>query len=220
MPPVTGGEAVIELDNIEISRGLAHEPVGLPSAIGATSTDQLSYSPAPESSGIVTMVATFQGTLDDTSNTLALGLIDDKGIAKALSSNINVASNAAAGGDKKTAENIIIELKNEVQNLPASSWRAVALSLPYSGTISVDLTVKRGNPLDVFLTTPDQLDNMKTGQRNPVRVYSDFTASKAKIYKRSGRLRQGNYYLVLRDTSLGVLSASSSDIAVKAQLNP
>jgi hypothetical protein len=209
MPPVTGGEAVTELDN-----------VGLPSSIGATSTGQLPYSPAPESPGIVTMVATFQGTLDDISNTLALGLIDNKGIAKALSSNINAASNAAAGGDRKTAENIIIELKNEVQNLPASSWRAVALSLPYSGTISVDLTVERGNPLDVFLTTPDQLDNMKTGQRNQVTVYSDFTASKAKIYKRSGRLRQGNYYLVLRDRSLGVLSASSSDIAVKAQLNP
>ncbi len=166
------------------------------------------------------MVATFQSTLDDVSKTVALGLIDDKGIAKALSSNINAASNAAAGGDKKTAENILIELKNEVQNLPAASWRAVALSLPYSGTISVDLTVERGNPLDVFLTTPDQLANMKKGQRNQFRVYSGFTASKAKIYKRSGQLRQGDYCLVLRDTSLGVLSASSSDIAVKAQLNP
>jgi hypothetical protein len=220
MPPVTGGEGVTERDNIEVSRGPAHEPVGLSSSMGATSTDQLPYSPAPGSSGIVTMVATFQSTLDDVSKTVALGLIDNKGIAKALSSNINAASNAAAGGDKKTAENMLIELKNEVQNLPAASWRAVALSLPYSGTISVDLTVERGNPLDVFLTTPDQLDNLRTGQRNQVRVYSDFTASKAKIYKRSGQLRQGNYYLVLRDTSLGVLSASSSDIAVKALLNP
>ena len=51
------------------------------------------------------MVATFQSTLDDISKTLALGWIDNKGIAKALSSNINAASNAAAGGDKKTAEN-------------------------------------------------------------------------------------------------------------------
>jgi hypothetical protein len=114
MPPVTGGEAVTELDNIEVSRGLAHEPVGLPSPIGATSTYQLQYSPAPESSGIVTMVATFQGTLDDISSTLALGLIDNKGIAKALSSNINAASIAAAGGDKKTAENILNAFINQV----------------------------------------------------------------------------------------------------------
>jgi hypothetical protein len=60
------------------------------------------------------MVAPFQGTLDDISNMLALGLIDNKGIAKALSSNINAASNAAAGGDKKTAENILKAFINQV----------------------------------------------------------------------------------------------------------
>jgi hypothetical protein len=60
------------------------------------------------------MVATFQGTLDDISNMLALGLIDNKGIAKALSSNINAASNAAAGGDKKAAENILNAFINQV----------------------------------------------------------------------------------------------------------
>lgn len=119
-----------------------------------------------------------------------------------------------------TAVHAPIEIKNEVQNLPASSWKAIGLSLPYTGTISVDLAVQRGNPLDVFLTTPDQLDSMKAGQWNQVRVFTDFTASKSTIYKRSARLRQGNYYLVLRDTSLGVLSSSSSDVAVKVDLNP
>jgi len=113
-----------------------------------------------------------------------------------------------------------IELKNTVENLPASSWKAIGLSLPYTGTISVDLAVQRGNPLDVFLTTPDQLETMKAGQWNQVRVFTDFTASKTTVYKRSARLRQGNYYVVLRDTSLGMLSASSSDIAVKVELNP
>ena len=107
MAPVNGGGAVTELDNIEISRGLAHEPVDLSSPVGATSTDQLSNSPAPESSGIVTVAATFQGTLEDIRFMLALDLIDSKGIAKALSSNINAASNAAAGGDRETAENFL-----------------------------------------------------------------------------------------------------------------
>jgi hypothetical protein len=60
------------------------------------------------------MVATFQGALDDISNMLALDLIDSKGIAKALSSNINAASNAAAGGDKKAAENILNAFINQV----------------------------------------------------------------------------------------------------------
>ena len=129
-------------------------------------------------------------------------------------------------GSKQTAQMVAtvvhapIQLKNEVENLPASSWKAVALNLPYTGTITVDLEVERGNPLDVFLTTPDQINNMKMRLWNQVRVYTDFSASKTTIYKRSGRLRQGNYYLVLRDTSLGVLSASSSDVNVKVQLNP
>jgi hypothetical protein len=129
MPPVTGGEAVTERDNIEVSRGLAHELVGLPSPIGATSTDQPPYSPAPESSGIVTMVATFQGTLDDISNTLALGWIDNKGIAKALSSNINLAWNAAAGGDKKTAENILKDFINQVNAQTGKHLSGVAPQL-------------------------------------------------------------------------------------------
>src|SRR5208337_1768041 len=103
MAPVNGGQAVTELDNIEISRGLANEPADLSSPVGARSTDQLSNSPASESSGIVTVAATFQGTLEDIRFMLALDLIDSKGIAKALSSNINAASNAAAGGDREGA---------------------------------------------------------------------------------------------------------------------
>jgi hypothetical protein len=110
-----------------------------------------------------------------------------------------------------------IEIQNEVENLPASSWKAIALNLPYTGTVSVDLAVQRGNPLDVFLMNPDQINNLK--MRQQFKVYTDFTASKTTTYKRSGRLMQGNYYLVLRDTSL-VLSARSSDVAVKVQLNP
>src|SRR6267378_6736197 len=48
-----------------------------------------------------------------------------------------------------TAVHAPITLKDEVQNLPAASWKAVALNLPYSGTINVSLEVVRGNPVDV-----------------------------------------------------------------------
>jgi hypothetical protein len=119
-----------------------------------------------------------------------------------------------------TAVHAPITLQDEVQNLPASSWKAVALNVPYSGTLNVNLEVVRGNPIDVFLTTTDQLETMKKEQWNQVRVYTDFNASKTKTYRRSGQLSQGNYYLVLRDTSLGILSLSASDISVKVQLNP
>src|SRR2546426_3381504 len=78
-------------------------------------------------------------------------------------------------GTKRTTEMIAtavhapIEVKNEVENLPASSWKAVALNLPYSGALNVNLEVVRGNPVDVFLTTPDQLEAMKKEQWNQVR---------------------------------------------------
>jgi hypothetical protein len=107
MPPVTDGEAATELYGNEVLVGLAPEPAGLPSPIGATSMDQLGHSPAPESSGVMTAVATFQGALDDIRYMLTLGLIDSKGVAKALSSRISAASNAAAGGDKRTAEDFL-----------------------------------------------------------------------------------------------------------------
>jgi len=65
-----------------------------------------------------------------------------------------------------TAVHAPVTLTDEVQNLPASSWKAVALNLPYSGTVEVSLQVVRGNPVDVFLTTPDQFETMKKGERS------------------------------------------------------
>lgn len=119
-----------------------------------------------------------------------------------------------------TAVHAPITVKDEVENLPAASWKAVAINLPYTGTIDVNLQVVQGNPLDVFLTTPDQLDLVENGHWGQVRAYADFNAAKTTTYKRSGRLNQGDYYLILRDTSLGFLSHSASDISLKVQLNP
>jgi hypothetical protein len=119
-----------------------------------------------------------------------------------------------------TAVHAPVTVEDEVENLPAASWKAVGLNLPYSGTVDVTLQVAQGNPIDVFLTTPDQLDAMKREAWGTVKVFGDFAATKTRTYKRAGRLDQGSYYLVLRDTSLGILSASASDISVKVQLNP
>jgi len=112
--PVKGGEAVTELDNLEASGGPTPEPVGLPSLGDATSTDQLEFSPAPEPSGTATRVTTFEGTLEDIRYMLVLDLIDGKGMAKMLSNQIAAASRAAAGGDKKAAEDLLKAFINEV----------------------------------------------------------------------------------------------------------
>jgi hypothetical protein len=113
-----------------------------------------------------------------------------------------------------------VSLVDEVENVPASSWKAVGLKLPYAGTIDVNLQVVQGNPVDVFVVTPDQVDTMKKENWSSVQVYDNFNATKTKTYKRSGQLNQGSYYLVIRDTSLGLPSARASDISVKVQLNP
>ncbi len=120
----------------------------------------------------------------------------------------------------RTAVRAPIALKDSVENVPAASWKAVALDLPYAGTIDVRLEVVNGNPMDVAVTTPDQLEVLKQNGWGQMRVFTDFNAVKTKTYRRTGQLGQGSYYLVMRDTSLGILSQRASDISVKVQLNP
>jgi hypothetical protein len=129
-------------------------------------------------------------------------------------------------GEKATREVIAtvthtpVTLADEVENLPDNSWKGVALNLPYTGTATISVNVLRGNPLDVFLTPRDQVDAMNRADWSDVKVYTDFSASKTMTYKRDSRLSQGSYYLVLRDTSLGILSARASDVSVKVQVSP
>lgn len=113
-----------------------------------------------------------------------------------------------------------VTVTDVVENVPANSWKALALTLPYGGTVDINLQVVSGNPLDVFLTTPDQLDTMKKEDWANVRVFSEYNATKSRSYRRTGQLGMGNYYLVVRDTSLGILSHSATDISLKVQLNP
>ncbi len=119
-----------------------------------------------------------------------------------------------------TAVHAPITVTDEVENIPANSWKAIAFNLPYQGTVEINLKVMRGNPIDVVVTPSDQIELMKKGQWNNVYTYGDFSAMKTQTYRRTGQLIRGSFYLVLRDTSLGILSQSASDVSVKVQLNP
>ena len=112
--PVTGGEAVAEPEYLKASGEPVTEPVGILDPIDADSKDQRQDSPALESPEIGTTAGTYEGTLDDIRYMLVLDLIDGKGMAKVLSNKITAASNAAAGGDKKTAEGFLKAFINEV----------------------------------------------------------------------------------------------------------
>ena len=119
-----------------------------------------------------------------------------------------------------TAVHAPITLRDEVQNLPASSMRSLGVDVPYGGTVDVTLEVVRGNPLDIFVIDADQLVAVQKSDWNNVKSYNDFNAQKTMTYQRKARLNAGAYYLVMRDTSLGILSSPSSDISVKIRLNP
>lgn len=119
-----------------------------------------------------------------------------------------------------TAVRAPIQLDNEVQNLPASSWKSIPLNLTYPGTLALSITVVQGNPVDVFVTDTNGLAALQANRLQNVGSVNGFEATKTKSYRRSGELGRGIYYLVLRDTSLGILSARASDISVNAVLNP
>jgi hypothetical protein len=129
-------------------------------------------------------------------------------------------------GTRKTTQMVAsavhaqMTLKDEVENVPANSWKAVGVDVPYSGTVDLSLQVLQGNPVDVFVVPSDQLETMKKEDWNNLKVYSDFNATKTKTFKRTGQLGQGSYYFVLRDTSSGSPSSHASDISVKVQLSP
>jgi hypothetical protein len=85
----------------------------------------------------------------------------------------------------------------------------------------VTLDVVRGNPLDVLLVDSSQMDVLKkTNDWRPVEGNVDFSASKTTTYHRTAPINQGTHFLVMRDTSLGILSQSASDVVVKVVLNP
>jgi hypothetical protein len=109
---------------------------------------------------------------------------------------------------------------DEIDNVPAAAWKAINYNFPAGGKVDITINVVNGNPIDIFLIDADQAETMKKGEWAKIKTYSNFNAAKAKTYRRTGFLRPGSYYLVLRDTSLGVLSASASDVSVKTILTP
>jgi hypothetical protein len=111
-------------------------------------------------------------------------------------------------------------LADQVEHLPAPAWKAIPLDLPYSGTVNIDMQVVEGDPIDIFLTAPDQLDTLEKMMWGNLRTYGDFSAAGTKTYRRTGHLAQGGYYLVVRDMSLGMSSSPASNISVKVRLSP
>jgi hypothetical protein len=113
-----------------------------------------------------------------------------------------------------------LTITDEIENVPAASWKALNYNFPSGGTLDITARVVNGNPIDIVLTPADQMDAMKKNEWDSVKTYSDFNATKTREYHRTAQLGSGSYYLVFRDTSLGIFSAHATDVSVKTILTP
>ncbi len=109
-------------------------------------------------------------------------------------------------------------LLNQIENIPANSWKAIGVTLPYNGSLQIEITVQKGNEQEVRLIPVSEIENYKSN--GTYSQFDNFMSESSTTYIRNGNLNAGQYYLVLKDKTLGILSASSSDIKVFAKLNP
>jgi curli biogenesis system outer membrane secretion channel CsgG len=122
--------------------------------------------------------------------------------------------------DKQEKESPVVHapvtILETVEKLKIGSSKVFSLNLPTGGIVNVTVDVLRGNPIDINIIPDSELENFKGDKKfNSV---ADFTATKMKSYNYSAHLDSGNYYLVLRDSSLGFFSVQSSKIKIMVQL--
>jgi hypothetical protein len=125
---------------------------------------------------------------------------------------------ASAGSLPGLLPVIPVQITDVVENIPARSIKGIPLRLPYSGTLRIEVSVVRGNPVDIFLVSPSERDAVLSNKE--FHHFGAFEATKSSTYSREGQMQGGDYYLILRDQTLGILSSSSSDISIKARLTP
>jgi len=138
------------------------------------------------------------------------------GVWYAAQHNVSGTTTSAA---LKAAARMPVDLTNEVENLPASSWRAVPIQLPYDGSLTISVQVVRGNPIEMFLTDSNNVEKLRSGETR-ASPYGGFYAVKATTFQHTERLSRGTYHVVLRDNTLGFLSYSASDVSLKARIEP
>lgn len=111
-----------------------------------------------------------------------------------------------------------ITMLETIEKIEIGSYKVFPLDLASGGTLSVNVEVVRGNSIDINVIPGSELENVK-GQKKFKNV-ADFMATKMKSYKRSAHLDKGYYYLVVRDSSLGIFSAQRDEIKIIVQLEP
>jgi hypothetical protein len=118
------------------------------------------------------------------------------------------------------SKNVSITLVDEKRSLPAGSWQAIPVDIPYKCLLNIDLGVASGNPIDVALINGNQLDLLANkGWTNATRQ-PGFTANRTETYHVTAEIAEGSYDLVFRHTLLSALSTAETNVIVKISLDP
>lgn len=72
----------------------------------------------------------------------------------------------------------------------------------------------------VLQRSASRVDALAFGHTPCTKRPLDLADTKAMTFQHTERLTQGTYYVVMRDTSLGILSASTSDISLRVRVEP
>jgi hypothetical protein len=109
-------------------------------------------------------------------------------------------------------------LADQIVKVPANSWFALTVQIPYDGSVAISAAVQNGNPMMIYLTDEDGYKALELSDRNT--FWNGFAAQHTLDFQHTGRLEHGTYHLIMRDYSLGILSKPSSDVAVKVHIEP
>ncbi len=109
-----------------------------------------------------------------------------------------------------------VTIIDEIENVQAHSWQALPFNLPYAGVLTIDASIENGNNIHIEVIPQEALQVFEN--KGNYGVFANFSASQTHLYKRTGRMVAGNYYLLLQDKTWGIFSSKASDVRVLAKL--
>jgi hypothetical protein len=117
-----------------------------------------------------------------------------------------------------------IELTDETISVPATTARGIPLTLPYSGELRLEVNVVKGKHVNVYVIDTSAWNEFQQAHSalfgGKFHRFMAFDGTESKQLRRSGKLSEGNYYIIIENPTLGILVESSFDVAVKATLRP
>lgn len=117
-----------------------------------------------------------------------------------------------------------VDLKDEIISVGAGRSQGIPITLPYAGEVELQVAIVKGEHVNVYVIDGAAWDEFSRAQAalfgGKFHHYPAFAATAASQVRRSGRLDQGTYYVVIENPTLGILVPASFDVAVKAKLRP